>query len=76
MKGRFCRWPDIGSIAVIGPNADVPSGTWSGDYAYASMADVMDGGPQPPDKTRYPEKTPPMDSVLEAIRQQVRLARA
>jgi beta-glucosidase len=61
---------NLGSIAVIGPNADVPR-HMVGDYAYASMADVMDGGPQPPDKTRYPEKMPPIVTVLGAIRQQV-----
>jgi len=62
--------PDLNSIAVIGPNADNPR-HMVGDYAYASMADVMDGGPQPPDKTRYPEKLPPMITVLEAVKQQV-----
>ena len=62
--------PNLASIAVIGPNADTPRHLL-GDYSYASMADVMDGGPQPPDKTRYPEKMPPMTTVLEAIRQQV-----
>ncbi len=61
---------DLGSIAVIGPNADAPR-HMVGDYAYASMADIMDGGPQPPDKTRYPEKLPPMVTVLGAIRRQV-----
>jgi beta-glucosidase len=62
--------PDLASIAVIGPNADVPR-HMVGDYSYASMADVMDGGPQPPDKTRYPEKLPPMLTVLGALREQV-----
>lgn len=60
--------PNLGSIAVIGPNADVARHL-VGDYAYASMADVMDGGPQPPEKTRFPEKTPPMVTVLGALRQ-------
>jgi beta-glucosidase len=46
-----------------------------GDYAYASMADVMDGGPQPPDKTRFHDKLPPMLSVLAAIRQHVGAAK-
>jgi len=61
--------PNLGSIAVIGPNADVARHL-VGDYAYASMADVMDGGPQPPEKTHFPEKTPPMLTVLGALRQQ------
>ncbi len=60
---------DLGSIAVIGPNADVPR-HMLGDYSYASMADVMDGGhKQPGEATNFPDKTPPMVSILQAIRQ-------
>lgn len=61
---------DVASLAVIGPTADRIR-HMVGDYAYTSMADLMDGGEQPPDKTQYPEKLPPMVSVLEAIRGQV-----
>lgn len=62
--------PNLGSIAVIGPNADRIR-HMVGDYAYASMADIMDGGEQPSDKTQFPEKLPPMLSMVEAIREQV-----
>jgi beta-glucosidase len=63
--------PDIGSIAVIGPSADVPR-HMVGDYSYASMADVMDGGhKQPGELTNFPDKTPPMVTILEAIKQAV-----
>jgi beta-glucosidase len=59
----------LGSLAVIGPNADRPR-HMVGDYAYASMADFMDSGEDDPAKTTIQEKLPPMLSVLAAIRQQ------
>lgn len=62
--------PNLGSIAVIGPNAAAPR-HMIGDYSYASMTDLMDGGQQPPEKTRYPEKMPSMESILESIRGRV-----
>jgi len=61
--------PNLASVAVIGPNADRPR-HMVGDYAYASMADFMDGGEDDPAKTEIKEKLPPMLSVLAAIRQQ------
>lgn len=60
---------DVASLAVIGPTADRIRYMF-GDYAYTSMADLMDGGEQPPDKTQYLEKLPPMVSVLETVRGQ------
>jgi beta-glucosidase len=59
--------PGLASIAVIGPNADAIR-HMVGDYSYAAMTDLMDGGQQPPETTRFPDKLPPMDSVLAAIR--------
>ena len=62
--------PALGSIAVIGPNAHVARHL-VGDYSYASMADVMDGGhKQPGEPTNFPDKTPPMLTILDAIREQ------
>ncbi|MEP7356197.1 MAG: glycoside hydrolase family 3 C-terminal domain-containing protein, partial [Anaerolineales bacterium] len=55
------------TIAVIGPNADAIR-HMAGDYSYASLADLIEGTPLPPETTRFPNKLPPMDSVLEGIR--------
>lgn len=62
--------PNLGSLAVIGPNADRPR-HMVGDYAYASMTDLMDGGELPPEKSRFPQKLPPMDSILAAVQKRV-----
>jgi len=67
--------PELGSIAVIGPNTDVPR-HMLGDYSYASVVDLMEGGgiPEdayPPQNTRYPDRMPPMLSVLDAVRKRV-----
>ena len=63
--------PDLGSIAVIGPNADTIR-HMVGDYAYASMADLMEGGEQPSETTRFPDRFPPtMISLLAAIQGRV-----
>ena len=57
------------AIAVIGPNAH-SARQMVGDYSYASMADVMDGGhKRPGEPTNFPDKTPPMLTILEAIRE-------
>jgi beta-glucosidase len=62
--------PGLKTLAVIGPNADAIR-HMAGDYSYASMADLIEGSPQPPETTRFPNKLPPMDSILEAIRKVV-----
>jgi beta-glucosidase len=63
--------PDLGSLAVIGPNADSLR-RMVGDYAYGSFAELMEGGDQPPETTRFPERFPPgMITILEAIRRRV-----
>lgn len=63
--------PGLGTIAVIGPNAH-SARQLVGDYSYASMADVMDGGhKQSGEPTNFPDKTPPMLTVLEALREAV-----
>jgi beta-glucosidase len=62
--------PDLGSIAVIGPNSAAIR-HMVGDYAYASMADLMEGGEKPAELTRFPERLPAMISILSAIQRQV-----
>jgi len=63
--------PDVASIAVIGPNADEVR-AMVGDYSYAAVGDNMDGGHKRPGQpTTYFDKTPPMLSILAAIKQTV-----
>ncbi len=64
--------PDLGSIAVIGPNADAIR-DMLGDYSYGVFTALLDGGDVPPEKSHYPERFPrSMISVLEAIKQAVK----
>ncbi len=63
--------PDLGSIAVIGPNADAIR-DMLGDYSYGVFTALLDGGDVPPEKSKYPGRFPPgMLSVVEAIRRAV-----
>lgn len=57
------------SIAVIGPNAHMAR-HMVGDYSYAAVSDNMDGGyKEPGEPTNFPDRLPPMLTILEAIQQ-------
>ncbi len=58
----------LGSIAVIGPNADAVR-NMVGDYSYTAFTALMEGGEKPPEETRFPGRyLPGMLTILEAIR--------
>ncbi len=60
---------DLGAIAVIGPNADMAR-HMVGDYSYAAVSDNMDGGyKEPGEPTNFPDRLPPMQTILAAIRE-------
>jgi beta-glucosidase len=63
--------PDLGSIAVIGPNADSVR-NMVGDYSFTAFTALMEGGEKPETETRFPGRFHPgMKPLLEAIRRRV-----
>lgn len=70
-NGALPLRPEIRSVAVIGPNAHIRRHL-VGDYSYAAVSDNMSGGYKYPDTdSTFPDRTPPMLTILEAIQQTV-----